>query len=495
MQQQYRAYAPQVSQRSPANQRRGGIGPMMSSGPHPSVPLTQAQLVQQQQAQAHASELAKRRSRKPTDKNMPEGVEDNIIDAEGVQRYKDLRDVERRLDATMTRKRLDIIESAGRSTKRYKTLRIWISNTVEDQIWQSNGLNVDAFDFTPSMDASYRVKIEGRLLDSEDDNGEHEKIDSDETQQDGTDPSKPKTQPQRHRFSHFFKGLTVDFDRSRFRNGAEQTVEWKKPDNTARGQSNVNLPAAADFDELTFKRNGDENMNITINLFRQEHPETYLLSPELAEVVDMTQATQQEAVMGLWEYIKVMGLQEDEEKRNFRCDELMKKVVRRGDVGYIPMLNEYVTQHLRPLPPLALPYTIRVDQGFHKDPQPTIYDVQVAVEDTFRDSLVPLIHNAQYAQMLKDVTGLDEQLARLVQAISVSKAKHTFFTSLSQDPANFVKNWLSSQKRDLEIIMGEASRGGGEHASGDEWRRGGKDSVWATQNARESVNVLLSKQR
>ncbi|KAH6888753.1 SWI/SNF complex protein [Thelonectria olida] len=497
MQQQYRAYAPQVSQRSPANQRRGGIGPMMSSGPHPSVPLTQAQIAQQQQAQAHASELAKRRSRKPTDKNMPEGVEDNIVDAGGVQRYKDLRDVERRLDATMTRKRLDIVESASRSTKRYKTLRVWISNTVEDQIWQSNGLNVDAFDFTPSMDASYRVKIEGRLLDDEDDKDQSTSPKGDQLEQDSADPSrqKAKTQPQRHRFSHFFKALSVDFDRSRFRNGAEQTVEWKKPDPTARNQPNASLPAAADFDELTFKRNGDEDMNITINLFQQESPEVYLLSPELAEVVDMSKATQQEAVMGLWEYIKVTGLQEDEEKRNFRCDDLMKKVVKRGDVGYIPMLNEYVTQHLRPLAPIALPYTIRVDQEFHKDPQPTIYDIQVSVEDSFRDSLLPLINNPQYAAMLKDVTALDEQLARLVQAISASKAKHTFFTSLSEDPANFIKNWLSSQKRDLEVIMGEASRGGGEHASGDEWRRGGKDSVWATQNARESVNVLLSKQR
>lgn len=89
----------------------------MSSGPHPSVPLTQAQIAQQQQAQAHASELAKRRSRKPTDKNMPDGVEDSIVDTEGVQRYKDLRDVERRLDSTMTRKRLDIVDNATRNTK------------------------------------------------------------------------------------------------------------------------------------------------------------------------------------------------------------------------------------------------------------------------------------------------------------------------------------------------------------------------------------------
>jgi SWI/SNF-related matrix-associated actin-dependent regulator of chromatin subfamily D len=86
---------------------------MMSSGPHPSVPLTQNQLVQQQQYQQHANDLAKRRSRKPTDKTLPDGVEDIVIDPEAVQRYKDLRHVERKLDSTMTRKRLDVLDSAN----------------------------------------------------------------------------------------------------------------------------------------------------------------------------------------------------------------------------------------------------------------------------------------------------------------------------------------------------------------------------------------------
>ncbi len=158
-------------------------------------------------------------------------------------------------------------------------------------------------------------------------------------------------------------------------------------------------------------------------------------------------------------------------------------------------MNEYLTPHLRPLPPIKLPYTIRVDEAFHKaDPQPTIYDVRVAVDDPLRGKLLPFIQNPQYATMLRDVASLDEQLATLVQAVAHSKAKHTFLQSMSGDPVGFVRGWLSSQKRDLEVIMGEATRGGGEDASGDEWRRGGRDSVWATANARESVNVLLAKQ-
>lgn len=96
--------------------------------------------------------------------------------------------------------------------------------------------------------------------------------------------------------------------------------------------------------------------------------------------------------------------------------------------------------------------------------------------------------------MLKEVASLDEQLAIIVQAVHVSKAKHDFLKSLSEDPATFVRNWLSSQRRDLEAILGEAMRGsGGDDATGDEWRKGGKDSVWGTVNARESVNALLSR--
>jgi len=197
--------------------------------------------------------------------------------------------------------------------------------------------------------------------------------------------------------------------------------------------------------------------------------------------------------MGLWEYIKLMELQEDEEKRNFRCDELLRRVIGR-DSGHIPSLQEYISLHLKPLTPLKLAYTIRVDEEFHKNPQPTIYDVQVAVDDPLRARLLPFVHNPQYAGMLKEVAALDDQLAVLIQAVEDSKARHDFFVALSEDPVNFIRKWLSSQKRDKEILLGEATRGGGEDATGDEWRRGGKSSVWGAQNAKESVNVLLSKQ-
>lgn len=162
--------------------------------------------------------------------------------------------------------------------------------------------------------------------------------------------------------------------------------------------------------------------------------------------------------------------------------------------GRIPELEQYIAPHLTEMAPMGLPYTIRVDEEFHKNPQPTIYDVQVAVDDPLRSKAIPLLTNATYGiHALNEIRDLDARLVTLIGAVANSKAKHSFFNSLSQDPVPYMRDWLSSQKRDLEVIMGEAPRGGGEDAASDEWRRGGKDSVWATSNARESVTTMLTR--
>ncbi|KAK4205778.1 putative SWI/SNF complex 60 kDa subunit [Triangularia verruculosa] len=489
--------------RSGASHRRGGIGPMMSAGPHPQVPMTAAQINQQHFQAQQANQRAKIRSRKPTDKNLPDGIDELLVGGPDLAvSYKKLRDFERRLDATMTRKKLDIMDSLARNTKHHRKLRIWITNTVEDQYWQATAGDINNFEFSSTSEATYTVTIEARLLDDpldldkdksndEEDTGKEskdDKMDTDDKPQQKPAPAKPG---QRTRFAHFFKALTVEPDRPKSGAQASETiVEWKKPDKTPSGAQN--LPAIADFDEFAFKRPADENLNITIKLFRHEEPERFAVSPVLADIIDETDATLKEATLAVYEYIKLFNLQEDEETRNFRCDDYLKKLIGR-DMGIIGQLPEYITPHLRPLPPIKLPYTIRVDEEFHKNPTPTIYDITVPVDDPMRAKYLSFLHNPQQAGMLKEIARLDDQLATVCQALAESKARHTFFTSMANDPVGFVRSWLSSQKRDLDIILGESARGNGESIHGDEWRKGGRDSIWNTANARESVNVLLSR--
>jgi len=76
--------------------------------------MSQQQLAAQHQAVIAERELAKRRARKPTDKTIPEGVEEIVPNA---RVYRELRDMERRYDAAIMRKRLDIQDAVNRNIK------------------------------------------------------------------------------------------------------------------------------------------------------------------------------------------------------------------------------------------------------------------------------------------------------------------------------------------------------------------------------------------
>ncbi|KAF2138514.1 uncharacterized protein K452DRAFT_311452 [Aplosporella prunicola CBS 121167] len=466
-------------------------GPIIASQ-HPP-PITQQQIQAQQQAEAHKRELAKRQSRKPTDKNIPDGIEELVV-GDGVARYRSLRDVERKLDAVMMRKKLDISdEMRARNMTRYKTLRIWISNTAENQPWQQGGMDPDAFDFGSESQATYRVKIEGRLLEDEDELEAEERKGLEAMDQDPEDAKKPQKKPvvpQRRKLAHFFKQITIDFDRSRSLQPDGYTqIEWRKPEQNATSDS-------ANFDTLEFERKSDENINVTINLYRDETPERFQLSKPLSELLDTNEEDRAGIMMGIWTYIKANNLQQDEDSRKIRCDSRLKALFDNRDFIPFPHIPQAIIPHLSPLPPYQLQYTIRVDQAYvapddgTTPSQPTVYDVLVPLEDPLR-AVMANVSSATPA--LAQIASLDESLALAVQALQHSKAKHAFFTAMSADPVNFVKRWISSQQRDLDVILGEANRGGGEDVASEEWRRGGKEGVWGGAKAQEGVGLWLAK--
>ncbi len=158
---------------------------------------------------------------------------------------------------------------------------------------------------------------------------------------------------------------------------------------------------------------------------------------------------------------------------------------------FFPQIPESIGPHTSPMDPIKLPYTIRVDEDFHKDPTPTIYDIQVAVEDPLRQKMMALTQNTQYTAGLRQIAAMDDQVALIVQALTHSRARHSFYTALSKDPASFLRRWVNSQRRDLETILGDAN--GVADGSGPEFRRGGPDSVWENPVAKEAVRYMLAK--
>lgn len=274
--------------------------------------LTPAQLQQQHLDNLRRQDLARRQAKKPTDREIPDEISEAVV-GDGVERYKKLRDVERSLDTIMMRKRLDISDNLQRRyTRREGVLRIWVSNTAEGQPWQvmeEGEGNEDGMFELGENQAMFKVKIEGRLLE---DPGEDE-----------ADKPPPHHRP---RLSTFFKAITIDFDRDpNMQPDGYSQIEWRKKQ-MPPGQQLDPHDSENNFDVLEFTRKADENMNITINLTRDEKSERFQLSPELAEILDTEEEDRAGAVQGIWEYCRAMGLQEDEDKRKMVCDEPLRRV-------------------------------------------------------------------------------------------------------------------------------------------------------------------------
>ena len=77
--------------------------------------MSQQALQYQQAAQRQQEhEMAKRRSKKPTDMTIPKEV---VQLCENANIYAGMRDIERRLDMAVTRKRLDLRDAVNKASK------------------------------------------------------------------------------------------------------------------------------------------------------------------------------------------------------------------------------------------------------------------------------------------------------------------------------------------------------------------------------------------
>ncbi|GAB7357614.1 hypothetical protein MBLNU459_g0114t1 [Dothideomycetes sp. NU459] len=491
----------------------GRAAPIYNPQPvnHPPV-LTPQQEAAKAQEDKRRQEIARRQAKRPTDRTIAEDLTDVCI-GDGVERYRKLRDLERKLDAVMMQKRLDVSEGVGTSSStREGTLRVWISNTAEGQPWQvieegGGAFGEDGtFDFGDNSQARYRVKIEARLLpDLEEADGEQDGA-GDAMEQDGAEPKKKATmlpQPnEKTKLSHFFKQITIDFDRpASLQPDGFASIEWKKAQ-----VNNPQIPATdpeANFDCLEFERKSDEEINVTIKLTRDELPERFKLSKPLADLLDTEESSRAGVVAGIWEYVRANGLQEDDEKRSIVCDERLKAVFEGHETLLFPHVPDMVLRHLQPLPPICLPYTIRVDKDYISPSDesatasaPTIYDIRVPLPSPLIRQMQAIHSSPSHLASLRAITQLDDDLALMVQKVNHTNAKRKFYDSLARDPTSFIKRWVSSQQRDLEVILAEGGRGNGvEEWAGEEFRKGGKDSIWAGTLAKESVGLWLARQK
>ncbi|KAK5107510.1 hypothetical protein LTR62_001082 [Meristemomyces frigidus] len=467
----------------------GSMVPPPQHAQQAQQPPTAAQLQAARLEDHRRQDAARRISKKPTDREIPDELS-GVIVGDGVERYQKLRDVERRLDAVMMRKRLNVSDDLQRRyTRREGTLRVWISNTADGQPWQimeeGSGMGEDGgFEIGDNSQATFRVKIEGRLLEEQEE----------ESMGKGKEAEDEVKQPpqKRARFSNFFKAITIDF--SRHPSDDYTAIEWQKPVPSSQNPNYDPNSSEVSFDSLEFGRKGEENINVTIKLARDEKNERCKLSPLLAEILDTEEEDRAGAVQGVWEYCRAMGLQEDEDKRSIVCDEPLRRLFKQDKI-YFPYVPDLLLPHLEPLPPLQLHYTIRTDKAYISSPTQTIYDLRVPLPNPTKAALSRFHTSKTHLASLQQIVKADDDLALLCQGILQQNGKRRFYEQCARDPAGFVRRWVRSQGRDLEVLVAESGRigGGNEEGLSEEWRAGGTESVWGSQGAREGVGMWLAR--
>ncbi|CAL8109410.1 unnamed protein product [Orchesella dallaii] len=341
-----------------------------------------------------------KKKKKQAEKILPQKVRDLVPES---QAYMDLLAFERKLDATIMRKRLDIQEALKRPMKQKRKLRIFISNTFYPP--------KEPTETEEGTVASWELRVEGRLL--EDSKSEPNKV--------------------KRKFSSFFKSLVIELDKDLY-GPDNHLVEWHR------------TPSTQETDGFQVKRPGDKNVRCTILLLLDYQPLQYKLDPRLARLLGVHTQTRPVIIAALWQYIKTHRLQDAHEREYINCDKYLEQIFncQRMKFAEIP---QRLNPLLHPPDPIVINHIISVEGAEQK--KTACYDIEVEVDDTLKTQMNNFLLSTSSQQ---EIQSLDSKIHETVETINQLKTNREFFLSFAKDPQQFITRWLQSQTRDLKTM-------------------------------------------
>ncbi|KAI9463493.1 BAR-domain-containing protein [Boletus coccyginus] len=362
------------------------------------------------------------KKRKLTDKSIPNALAQLPEFAQESKMYSSLLEMEKKLDWTMTRKRVEVQDALARNPTTTRTLRVFVSHTISGQPWQIGEADGegDPVNFETGQGIpAWSLKVEGRLLEPP------------------NQRSRDKVAPRK--FSTFIKRMIVELDRDPRLYPDGNIVEWPRP-------QGVQPP----LDGFTVRRTGDQPTRVRILIYLEQTPEQYKVSPDLAYVLGIKEESRIGVIQTLWNYIKLNGLQDKVDRRRIRADDYLRPIFG-GDSIIFQQLPELVNRHLMPPDPIILYYTF--NPGAPLPERPSAWDIEVKMEDTAAKNRMAVIVQSS-KESAQDLSKLDDEISLLAQSLHNSHTKRVFLQSFASDPAKFIQTWLESQSRDLESILG-----------------------------------------
>lgn len=356
----------------------------------------------------------RRKKRKASDKFIPDKVAVNLPES---ALYSELLELEGRVDATLFRKKIDMLESLKSPSRFQTTLRIYVFNTFANQ-------TLDNPDSVTAEPASWSLKICGRILE-----GGSGSLRSEREEKLGV--SCPK-------FSSFFKKVTVYLDQSLY------------PDNHVIFWDSSRSPAFHEGFEI--KRKGDKELTAIIRLEMNYMPEKFKLSPALQEVLGIEVETRARVLAALWYYIKTRKLQISHDTSSFTCDPPLKKIFGEEKLKF-SLVSQKINPHLTAPQPIHLEHRIKLSGS--SPAGNTCYDVLVDVPLTLQKELSTFLSNLEKN---KEIDAYDETISTAIKKIHEHQRRRAFFLGFSQSPADFINALVSSQARDLKLVSDDSTR-------------------------------------
>lgn len=340
-----------------------------------------------------------------SDRILPDPVRKLVPDS---QAYMDLLAFERKLDQTITRKRLDIQEALKRPVKVKRKLRVFISN----QFYPPKNENSDGKDDTGK--ASWELRVEGRLLD---------------------DPQARQHESMKHKrkFSSFFKSLVIELDKDLY-GPDNHLVEWHRTSTTQ------------ETDGFQVKRPGEKNVRCTMLFMLNYLPQQYKLDGRLARLLGIHTQTRPVIIQALWQYIKSHKLQDEHEREFINCDGYLGPILGASRLRFadIPRLLQPL---LHPPDPIIIHHIISVDPADSK--KQSCYDIEVEVDDTLKTQMTNFLLSANSQQEIEE---LEKRITDTVANIQQHRIQREFYLGFSENPQEFISDWLESQCRDLKTM-------------------------------------------
>ncbi|BGP19333.1 SWI/SNF and RSC complex subunit Ssr3 [Rhodosporidiobolus nylandii] len=391
--------------------------------------------------------------------------------------YKKLQDLERKVDWTISRKKIEVSDAAmamgggrGRHVRRSssivtrtlafalkRTLRVHLTATLHDQPFQltPSDLEVAGKDVPADPATAGDISVGGAVKKEDEaetkqengaaaDGGQKEpKVPRVELKISGEvldDPS--HTQP----LSQYLHRLVLDFPASdpAVLPQTSQPVSWTRSASTA-------LPAT----------------------FTSVHPTSTSLP-----VLDMRESDRVGVVEAVWGYAKDRGLVVGAEeggsgmRGGFKVDERLKKIFGQTPLVQFHLVPEYLNRCLAPAQPRTLNMTVDVsptaatEQHFAFDLPLYVPSPLTAALSSANTTLTTLTSPA--TSEARELVALDEKLALNCLSVAQRQQQLHLLMAFSRDPAGFLAQWVDSQAGSLNDVLSSTASGGGRE--GPAWR-------------------------